>query len=214
MIGWSIEESGHDLSHMASYNLWNTTLPLPGSTVFNFANVQNYTSYNQGVTANASTIRNGLYPSLLRALQTNDCASLGVTGVMSPGVASDLSVWVSGQRTPTRTDYTGVIIAVARQPGNAANDTAAGNASTVTPGTPVTGTAMSANQPTATSTPSGNPLDTTFSILNFLADPSRILKIIGGLLCIGVALFLLISPTAAPVNAVVNKTTGFVKKVL
>jgi|SRR5579859_285921 len=132
MIGWSIEESGHDLSHMASYNLWNTTLPLPGSTVFNYANVQNYTSYAQGIQANAATIRNGLYPALLRALQTNDSFSLGVTGPMAGDVAGDLSVWVSGQREPIQTSYTSTIIAIARNPGNAANDTASGT------GTPIT----------------------------------------------------------------------------
>ncbi len=99
MMGWSIEESGHDLSHMASYNLWNTTLPMPGSTIFNSVGVQNYVSEDQGATANADTLNNGLYPSLIQALRTNDACALGFNGCnISPDVASDLSVWVNGTR--------------------------------------------------------------------------------------------------------------------
>jgi len=127
MIGWSVEESGHSLSNMASYNLWNTTLPMPGSTTYNFANVQNYTSYQEGILANSLTLRNGLYPSLVRALQMNDTNALGMTGNMAPAIAGDLSVWVSGQRSPIAQGYIDTTLAVARNPGNAANDEAPGN---------------------------------------------------------------------------------------
>ncbi len=99
MMGWSIEESGHDLSHMASYNLWNTTLPMPGSTIFNSVGVQNYVSEDQGATANADTLNNGLYLFLVQALRTNDARALGFNGYnISPDVARDLSVWVNGTR--------------------------------------------------------------------------------------------------------------------
>ena len=212
MVGWSVEESGHDLSHMASYNLWNTTLPLAGSTVFNYANVQNYTSYAQGIQANAATLKNGLYPSLVAALQTNDASSLGITGPMSPGVQGDLSVWVSGQRSPIQTSYVGTIIALARNPGNAANDVAMGNSSTIAPGS--TGVV---NGQQTTSNTSSNPLDTLGAINNiaqFFSNPSRLLKFAGGLLLIAGALFLLLSPEAQPVNAVINQATKAGSKLL
>lgn len=128
VMAWSIEESGHSLARMAAYNLWNTTLELPGSTKYNFANVQNYVSYQQGIEANAHVLQNGLYPSLLHALQGNDDHALGLAGTtMSAGVQGDLSVWVHGQRDPLATSYINTILWLARNPGNAANDSAPGN---------------------------------------------------------------------------------------
>lgn len=128
VIGWTIEECGHSLARAAAYNLFNTTLELPGSTKYNWANVQNYTSYEQGIEANAKVLQNGLYPTLLEALKTNDAAALGVTGVtMSAGVQGDLSVWVHGRRDPIATSYIVAIIWLARNPSTAANDLAPGH---------------------------------------------------------------------------------------
>lgn len=212
MIGWSVEESGHDLSHMAAYNLWNSTLPMPGSTVFNFANVQNYASYADGLRANAATLKNGLYPSLVQALTTNDANSLGITGPMSPGIQGDLSVWVSGQRAPIQQQYVGTIIALARNPGNAAGDVMNGTASATTP-------VFNGNTNTNTNTnqtPQNDPLGTISSFLQspWLTDPTRILKLVGGLLLVAAALFLLLSPEMQPVNAAINQVTKTGSKLL
>jgi hypothetical protein len=62
-----------------SFNPLNTTLHMPGSTRFNFADVQNYVSFNQGVTATARTLVEGAhkagdpfgYRGILRGLRTN-----------------------------------------------------------------------------------------------------------------------------------------------
>lgn len=80
----------------ASYNLLNTTQPESGSTVFNSVGVQNYTSFQQGVQANASTLENGYYPSLLSALQSNNEGALGFNGSPSQSVLSNLSTWCGG----------------------------------------------------------------------------------------------------------------------
>lgn len=78
----------------ATFNLLNTTQPATGATTFNSIGVKNYTSYAQGIQANADTLRNGYYPDLLRALQTNDERALGY-GVSSPsaGVLGNLHTW-------------------------------------------------------------------------------------------------------------------------
>lgn len=128
MLGWSIEESGHSLSRMAAYNLWNTTLEMPGSTRFNDVGVQNYFSYQQGIQANANTLQNGLYASLLKALAENDVNALGVTGItMSAAVQGDLSMWVHGRRDPVAASYIQTIVWLARNPGTSAHDLAPGH---------------------------------------------------------------------------------------
>jgi surface antigen len=136
MIGWSLEESGHNLTNAARYNLWNTTQRALGSTFFNTLSpgvgVQNYVSFSQGITANASTLNNGLYPNLIRALQTNNANALGLTGgQISGAIAGDLSVWVNGRRTPIATQYVQAIHTLSMSPGNAGNETAPGTASFV-----------------------------------------------------------------------------------
>lgn len=134
MLGWSLEESGHDLSHSAAYNLWNTTQRASGSTSFNSVGVQNYTSYAQGIQATVQTLNNGLYPSLITALRTNNTVALGFGSTMSGGVQGDLSVWVSGKRSPIAISYINAISTLSHNPGNSASETANGTPSTVSTG--------------------------------------------------------------------------------
>ena len=139
MIGWSLEESGHNLSNAARYNLWNTTQRSTGSTGYNSVGVQNYASYAQGIQANASTLNNGLYPNLVSALRTNNTAALGLSGgQISGSVAGDLSVWVNGRRNPIAQQYVAVIHTLSLNPGNAGKETAPGNG----PGTLTGGVGM------------------------------------------------------------------------
>jgi hypothetical protein len=136
LIGWSVEESGH--SPRAGYNLWNTTLKLPGSTTFNSAGVQSYATYGDGIRANAQTLNNGLYPSLVEALRTNNAAALGMGGsAMSSGVAGDLSVWVSGSRSPIQGSYISNILTLSRNAASWASETAPGNTSTTSYSAPL-----------------------------------------------------------------------------
>lgn len=135
VIGWSVEESGHTIG--PGYNLWNTTYRMPGSTTFNSVGVQRYASYADGITANTKTIKQpGLYTSLLQALQSNDAASLGMTGSMSSGVLGDLNVWVHGYRSPIDYSYSTNILALARNASQWGNEIAPGDATGITGGVP------------------------------------------------------------------------------
>lgn len=85
----------------AAFNPLNTTQKEPGSTFFNHLSgglgVQNFTSYQQGVDANAQVLENGRYTSLLAALRANDLAALGIdSGSIAPSVAANLRTWGTG----------------------------------------------------------------------------------------------------------------------
>jgi len=54
----------------AAYNPMASTLPEPGSTVFNYDGVQNYVSASQGAHATAATLANGDYPLIVAALRS------------------------------------------------------------------------------------------------------------------------------------------------
>ena len=104
VMGWEKEEGG-GIANACQYNALNTTLPMPDATSCNSIGVKSYTSFQEGVGANALTLQQG-YPSLLQALRTNDSNALGLgNGPVSNGVAQDLSKWVSGSPTPIDTSY-------------------------------------------------------------------------------------------------------------
>jgi hypothetical protein len=92
VVGWTDFET-RSASGGAAYNLLNTTQLMPGSWDFNRAGVQNFTSYSQGIQANAICLENGYYPTLLAALRANDLTTLG-----SPpaSIQSELSTWGTG----------------------------------------------------------------------------------------------------------------------
>ncbi len=60
---------GAEGSNPAWFNLLDSTLAMPGSHAINSIGVQAYTSWRQGLRANAATIRNGYYPGVLAALE-------------------------------------------------------------------------------------------------------------------------------------------------
>jgi hypothetical protein len=93
VVGWTDYESS---AGGAAYNLLNTTQRMPGGWDFNSVGVQNYTSYSQGIKANAIVLENGYYPTLLAALQSNDLSSLA-----SPpaSIQSELGTWGTGWRS-------------------------------------------------------------------------------------------------------------------
>jgi len=69
LLAWMQAEGGS-----ASYNPLNTTQPAAGASNYNSVGVKNYTSYNQGLTATAQTLRNGHYGPILRALRAGKSA--------------------------------------------------------------------------------------------------------------------------------------------
>lgn len=91
VLGWTRAETGGGQG--SRFNLLNTTQWAPGATNYNDVGVKNYVSYQQGINANVQTLRNGLYPSLLNALLTNNHAALGASGTPSQGVLNNLSTW-------------------------------------------------------------------------------------------------------------------------
>lgn len=97
VINWTGQE-GSDIGGQGDFNLLNTTQPMPGSHGGGSqGNIQYFTNFAQGVEANDIVIKNGLYPDLLKALQTNDEKSLGFgTSGPTSGVMHDLSIWCGG----------------------------------------------------------------------------------------------------------------------
>ena len=74
----------------AANNPMATTLPEPGSTVFNYDGVQNYVSASQGAEATAATLANGRYPLIVAALRSGN----GLCG--NPSLAGEFLTWSGG----------------------------------------------------------------------------------------------------------------------
>lgn len=66
IYAWRQTEGGK-----ATYNPFNTTLKLPGSTSYNAVGVQNYATPGDGVTATVRTLKNGKYDAVLSLLRSN-----------------------------------------------------------------------------------------------------------------------------------------------
>lgn len=93
VVGWTSAETA--AGRTASYNLLNTTLQNNNVTgVWNSVGVKEYNNYASGIQANAATLENGQYSSLLAALQSNNETALGI-GQNSPsaGVLTNLNTW-------------------------------------------------------------------------------------------------------------------------
>lgn len=107
VVAWeTMEGGGVGTENVAHYNPLNTTQPASGSTSVNSVGVRSYATQQSGLDASTAVIRNGRYPSLLHALQTNDVGSLGLAGQpIASNVAGDLSVWVKGSNNPIDTAY-------------------------------------------------------------------------------------------------------------
>jgi hypothetical protein len=130
VVGWATAEGGATHNN-CQYNFLNTTQPYGGSTQCSSVQgipVQSYNSVDDSIAATAMTIKNGLYPSLSRALETSDDTALGMTGQpISPGVAGDLTVWATGKRTPIDTHYINNILSAAANGDNAVKTVPVGN---------------------------------------------------------------------------------------
>ena len=159
----------------ATFNPLATTQYMPGSTNFNSVGVKNYASYADGLTANAFVLRNGLYPSLLHALMTNDENNLGFhSHSIANNIAGDLSVWVSGQRVPINSNYVGNIWSIS-----------SGKGDTTTGTSPVSTQSQTANS-LAPNIAALNSIGDFFSMLgSLISNPTRLLKgAIGSLLIV------------------------------
>lgn len=64
LLSWMDQENTR-----AAFNPLATTQRMDGATAFNSAGVRNYLSMEQGITAQAKTLRNGRYPTILQGLQ-------------------------------------------------------------------------------------------------------------------------------------------------
>src|SRR5258706_6315362 len=112
VAAWATQEGG-GTTNTCSYNFLNTMQTAPGSSSCTNIGIQSYPNMQTGVQANAAALKNGSYPSLLHALQTNDLGNLGLSNSsMASNVAGDLSVWLSGSRTIS-TDYISKILTLA-----------------------------------------------------------------------------------------------------
>jgi hypothetical protein len=70
MVAWQQAEGTK-----AQYNPLATTQNMPGATKFNSVGVKNFTSYDDGLTANIEAITNGRYANILAALQQGTSAT-------------------------------------------------------------------------------------------------------------------------------------------
>jgi hypothetical protein len=86
MAGWIQKET--PWPPVAKFNPMNTTLNEPGASVYNSAGVKNYTSWQEGIAANAQTIVGSGYSTILGDLR----AGKGI----GPNAASDLLKWSGG----------------------------------------------------------------------------------------------------------------------
>lgn len=72
-----------------TYNPFNTTWDLPGSTVMNSAGVRNYKSIEDGLTATIKTLRNGRYNCILNGLRDD----IGASNIAR---CESLKIWGTG----------------------------------------------------------------------------------------------------------------------
>ena len=80
VIAWENAEGGN-WQNSAAYNPLNSTLREPGSGSINSAGVQKYTSWQQGIEADAATLRNGKYTGILSALSAGNDAQQAANAV-------------------------------------------------------------------------------------------------------------------------------------
>lgn len=119
MIAWAHKEGG-SVTNNAKFNPLNTMQAETGSTDAGNG-IQAYQDSATGVKATVDALSNGNYQSLKNALETNDELNLGFTkrpapsyqNAMASNVAGDLSVWVSGRRTPIDQQYATEIMQLA-----------------------------------------------------------------------------------------------------
>lgn len=180
VCGWSAFEIPMMSNNTPWYNLLATTQTAPGATNFNAVGVKNYTSYDQGVNANAATLKNGRYPALLSAVTSNNDnllknpSSAMVANLNTWGTGYKVTFWQTGQ--------------------SHANDvTSYGTAPTTPPLANVPG--LEINSQTGTG-PGPNSTDSTqpnaLDILQNFLDPMFLAKMGIGIVCVSLGLYFLI----------------------
>lgn len=193
MISWGHHEGGSQTND-ATFNPLNTMQTEPGSTQAAglLPGIQSYPDGTTGIKATVDALKNGNYPSLVHALSIGDENNLGFNGhPMAANIAGDLSVWVSGKRTPLAQSYILAIMAGAGIPGAYITG---GNASGPGSGTPQSTIDEWANVSLGEDTNGvtvGGAANNAFAGLQninaffgqlsaIFSDPSRIIKVLGG----------------------------------
>lgn len=96
VINWTAQEGAYP-GGQGTYNLLNTTQPESGSYGGGTqGNIQYFPSFAEGIQANATVLKNGLYPDLLTALQSNDINAL-CSG--SGSVQQEMATWGTGYKS-------------------------------------------------------------------------------------------------------------------
>lgn len=213
VVGWGTHEgSGGKLVQGATNtcdgNMLATCQDYPGDYSCNLPYcVKGYRSNSDGVVANVQALQfPGRYPTLVDALRFNDEKALGYHGSpMNDGIVGDLSMWVSGSRTK-RPDYAA---AVASAAGAKAGSSAGGSSSTST--SKKNGSAQGGTS-TSNDKPSGNIFTDALKgilgkgTLDWIRNPMRVIKMLVGIMCIGLSIYLLVAPDAA---STVSKVAPF-----
>jgi hypothetical protein len=88
LIAWADEEGGN-WHNAASFNPLNTTEDAPGAVSMNSVGVKAYGSWDQGIAATVSTLKNGDYGDIIASLQGGDAATTAVN-------AAGLRTWSGG----------------------------------------------------------------------------------------------------------------------
>lgn len=207
VVAWGTHEGGggsliQGSTDSCNGNMLATCQKVAGSTNCNPPHcVQSFRSNSDGIYANSLAIKNGNYPHLLQALVTNDEDGLGFNGhTMTPDIAGDLSIWVSGSRTGNL----GYAASVASLAGAKAGSSAGSSASKKN--------GSSGGTNTSSQKPSGNIFtDALNSVLGkgtlaWIQNPMRVIKMLVGIMCIGLSVYLLVAPDAA---STVSKVAPF-----
>jgi len=91
LVAWELTEGGW-FNNVDQYNPLNTTQPEPGSHPTNAPGVQWFPTYEAGMQATVTTLRNGLYDSILSCLSGQKVPSaLAAAIVASPWGTGDIS---------------------------------------------------------------------------------------------------------------------------
>lgn len=213
LISWAHHEGGSQ-TNKCSFNILNTmqdetgAVQCPGT----LPGIKAYPDSATGEKATLDALKNGHYSSLLHALANNDEGNLGFyqpasapfergsQGPMAANIAGDLSVWVSGKRSPIQQAY---ILAIMQGAGISGAYIQGGNVNGGS-GTPQATIdkwgATVIGQGTVTD---NNPLDSlgaAFSNVNsffgelqsFFSNPIRLVKIVLGALLLITGIVLLI----------------------
>ena len=101
VAAWTLLETAPPPHVPAQFNLLNTRHTegvLNATTNYNDAGVKNFATYQDGLQGNASALRDGFYPAILKALLNNDEMALGLPPATTyqNDIYLQLSKWCGG----------------------------------------------------------------------------------------------------------------------